>query len=72
MRFTPKGAYRNVIILATVLCVLFHLSYLVVQVILCLPVAKQWDPSITTGSCIPIVPFYTSMAVLTMFFDVAV
>ncbi|KAJ0308675.1 hypothetical protein COL516b_003219 [Colletotrichum fioriniae] len=35
-------------------------------------IAKQWDPTITNGSCIPGVPFYTSMASLTIAFDVIV
>jgi hypothetical protein len=34
--------------------------------------AKQWDPAITSGKCLPAVPFYTSMASLTIVFDVAV
>ncbi|RYO55343.1 hypothetical protein AA0113_g9048 [Alternaria arborescens] len=39
---------------------------------LCQPAAKQWDPSITWGQCLPAVPFYTSMASLTIVFDVVV
>lgn len=35
-------------------------------------IAKQWDPKITVGKCLPAVPFYTSMASLTICFDVAV
>lgn len=35
-------------------------------------IAKQWDPTITNGSCIPGVPFYTSMAALTIVFDIVV
>jgi hypothetical protein len=48
------------------------LSFLVVQINLCQPAAKQWDPSITNGSCLPAVPFYTSMASLTIVFDIIV
>lgn len=72
LRFVPKGLYRHTIIAVIVACVLFHLSFLLVQINLCQPVRKQWDPSITTGYCIPAVPFYTSMASLTIVFDVAV
>ncbi|OHF00947.1 integral membrane protein [Colletotrichum orchidophilum] len=35
-------------------------------------IAKQWDPTITNGSCLPSVPFYTSMASLTIAFDLVV
>ncbi|WYZ35900.1 hypothetical protein EsH8_X_000547 [Colletotrichum jinshuiense] len=35
-------------------------------------IAKQWDPTITNGSCLPGVPFYTSMAALTIAFDIVV
>jgi hypothetical protein len=35
-------------------------------------VAKQWNPAITSGKCLPAVPFYTSMASLTICFDIAV
>lgn len=51
---------------------MFHLSFLLVQVNLCQPARKQWDPAVTWGSCIPGVPFYTSMASITIVFDVTV
>ncbi|KAK0735443.1 hypothetical protein B0T21DRAFT_348933 [Apiosordaria backusii] len=72
LRFIPKGVYRYITIGVIVACVLFHLSFLVVQVNLCQPIALQWDPSIKEGSCIKGVPFYTSMASLTIVFDVIV
>jgi hypothetical protein len=34
-------------------------------------IAKQWDPKITWGKCLPAVNFYTGMASLTICFDVA-
>ncbi|KAK4183676.1 hypothetical protein QBC35DRAFT_90910 [Podospora australis] len=72
LRFIPKGIYRNLTIGVIVACCLFHLSFLLVQINLCQPVALQWDPTITEGSCIKGVPFYTSMASLTICFDVIV
>jgi hypothetical protein len=67
---------------------MFHLAFLLTQVNLCQPVrddigtvayaannvqaAKQWDPTITWGKCLSAVPFYTSMASLTITFDVIV
>lgn len=71
-RFVPVNIWRPLLIVTLVLCVLFHLTFLIVQVNLCQPIAKQWDPSITVGSCIPGVPFYTSMASLTIFFDIVI
>ncbi|KAG9196427.1 hypothetical protein G6011_01548 [Alternaria panax] len=72
LRIMPKGASRSATIIVIVACILFHLCFLVVQTNLCQPIAKQWDPSITWGQCLPAVPFYTSMASLTIVFDVVV
>ncbi|KAI0570175.1 integral membrane protein [Pyrenophora tritici-repentis] len=72
LRFMPKGAARNTTIMLIVACILFHISFLVVQVNLCQPISKQWNPAITDGQCLQAVPFYLSMASLTIFFDVAV
>lgn len=72
LRFIPKGIYRYMTIGVIVACCLFHLSFLIVQINLCQPIALQWDPTITEGSCIKGVPFYTSMASLTIVFDVIV
>ncbi|KAL2195082.1 hypothetical protein P885DRAFT_70667 [Corynascus similis CBS 632.67] len=71
-RFITLGAYRIVLFVIITACILFHLSFLLVQLNLCQPARKQWDPSVTWGSCIPGVPFYTSMASITMVFDVTV
>ncbi|KAJ3531216.1 hypothetical protein NM208_g8975 [Fusarium decemcellulare] len=35
-------------------------------------IRKQWDASVTEGSCIPAVPMYTTMASITIVFDVVV
>ncbi|OLN97806.1 hypothetical protein CCHL11_02487 [Colletotrichum chlorophyti] len=72
LRFIPKGAYRWCTFVTIGLCIAYHLAFLLVQLNLCTPIAKQWDPSITNGSCIPGVPFYTSMASLTIAFDIIV
>ncbi|KAK3297225.1 uncharacterized protein B0H64DRAFT_440698 [Chaetomium fimeti] len=71
-RFVPIGAYRLTLFTVITACVLFHLSFLLIQLNLCQPIRKQWDPAITYGSCIPGVPFYTSMASITIVFDVTV
>lgn len=67
-----KGAARTATITVIIACVLFHLSFLLVQTNRCQPAAKQWDLSITGGHCLPAVPFYTSMASLTIAFDITV
>ncbi|EFQ93535.1 hypothetical protein PTT_09115 [Pyrenophora teres f. teres 0-1] len=72
LRFMPKGAARNTTIMLIVACTLFHISFLVVQVNLCQPISKQWNPAITHGQCLQAVPFYLSMASLTIFFDVTI
>ncbi|KZL75305.1 integral membrane protein, partial [Colletotrichum tofieldiae] len=72
LRFIPKGVYRWATFATMCLCVAYHIAFLVVQLNLCTPIAKQWDPTITNGSCIPGVPFYTSMAALTIVFDIVV
>ncbi|KAF1829899.1 hypothetical protein BDW02DRAFT_535275 [Decorospora gaudefroyi] len=72
LRFMTKGPARIATIVVIVACTAFHLCFLIVQLNLCQPVAKQWDPEITTGQCLPAVPFYTSMASLTIVFDVTV
>ncbi|KAK3325377.1 hypothetical protein B0H66DRAFT_121536 [Apodospora peruviana] len=72
LRFIPKGNYRKATVAVIVVCTLFHISFLFVQLLLCQPVAKQWDGSITEGSCLDGVPFYTSMASITIVFDVTV
>jgi hypothetical protein len=72
LRFIPKGIYRHACISVIVACIMFHLSFLLVQINLCQPIAKQWDPTITEGSWLPGVPFYTSMASITIVFDIIV
>jgi hypothetical protein len=71
LRFLTIRAYRLTIFGVIAACILFHLAFLIVQINLCQPARKQWDPTITYGSCLPGVPFYTSMASLTIVFDVA-
>jgi hypothetical protein len=72
LRFVPVGAYRYTIYAIITLCVMFHLSFLLVQINLCTPASKQWDPAVTWGSCLKGVPVYTSMASITLVFDVTV
>ncbi|KAK3351684.1 hypothetical protein B0H65DRAFT_420938 [Neurospora tetraspora] len=69
LRFIPKGGYWYTTVGVIISCFMFHLSFLLVQLNLCQPVARQWDYSIP-GTCLKGVPFYTSMASLTMVFDI--
>ncbi|KAK8108478.1 hypothetical protein PG984_014279 [Apiospora sp. TS-2023a] len=72
LRIIPGRGWRITIIIVAVACTMFHTSFLMVQIFLCTPVAKQWDPAITEGSCIPPIPCFTSMASFTIFFDLIV
>ncbi|KAK7961133.1 hypothetical protein PG988_012347 [Apiospora saccharicola] len=72
LRIIPGRGWRIAIIIVAVACTMFHTSFLMVQIFLCTPVAKQWDPAITEGSCIPPIPCFTSMASFTIFFDLIV
>lgn len=72
LRFIPKGAYRWATHVVLLLTILFHFSFLIVQVNLCNPIAAQWDPNIKDFTCLPSVTVYTTMASLTMLFDITV
>ncbi|KAK0635727.1 hypothetical protein B0T17DRAFT_54188 [Bombardia bombarda] len=73
LRFIPSGIYRKITIGVIVACSLFHLSFLLVQINLCQPASGQWDPAIrATAKCLDGVPVYTTMASITIVFDVAV
>ncbi|KAK7908049.1 hypothetical protein PG985_015352 [Apiospora marii] len=71
-RFLPKGIWRFLAVLVSLVTILFHASFLVVQINLCTPIAKQWDPTIIHGRCIEAVPFYTTVAAMTIVLDVIV
>ncbi|KAK7951457.1 uncharacterized protein PG986_007185 [Apiospora aurea] len=71
-RFLPLGIWKFLTVIISIVCVLFHAAFLVVQINLCTPIAKQWDPSITSGHCIEAVPFYTTVAAMTIVLDVLV
>ncbi|EWZ47232.1 hypothetical protein FOCG_16544 [Fusarium oxysporum f. sp. radicis-lycopersici 26381] len=72
LRFMASGIWYKVTVGVAVACTLFHLSFLIAQINLCTPVRKQWDLSITHGSCLKGVPMYTTMASITIVFDVVV
>ncbi|TVY40006.1 Satratoxin biosynthesis SC1 cluster protein [Lachnellula subtilissima] len=72
LRIAAEKKYKIAIIGLMVACTIFNLCFLIIQLNLCIPAAKQWDPSITTGHCLAAVPFYTSMASITIVFDVLI
>ncbi|KLO82552.1 integral membrane protein PTH11 [Fusarium fujikuroi] len=72
LRFMASGIWYKVTVGVAVACTLFHISFLIAQINLCTPVRKQWDLSITHGSCLKGVPMYTTMASITIVFDVVV
>ncbi|KAK8049548.1 hypothetical protein PG994_011278 [Apiospora phragmitis] len=71
-RFLPQGIWKFLTVIISIVCVVFHASFLVVQINLCTPIAKQWDPAITHGHCIEAVPFYTTVAAMTIVLDILV
>lgn len=44
LRFMPKGAARTATIVVIVLCILFHLAFLTIQINLCQPVRRLLHP----------------------------
>ncbi|KAK4240144.1 hypothetical protein C8A03DRAFT_31709 [Achaetomium macrosporum] len=72
LRFVPLGIYRHAVHGVITACIMFHLAFLLVQIYLCQPARKQWDPAVTRGMCIAGVPFYTAVASITIVFDVTV
>ncbi|KAK8138628.1 hypothetical protein PG984_002008, partial [Apiospora sp. TS-2023a] len=71
-RFLPQGIWKFLTVLISIVTILFHASFLVIQINLCTPIAKQWDPTIAHGHCIEAVPFYTTVAAMTIVLDVLV
>lgn len=53
-------------------CILLLIGLFTLLKTMSIQVRKQWDASITGGSCIDGVPMYTAMASITMVFDVVV
>ncbi|KAK8849111.1 integral membrane protein [Apiospora arundinis] len=72
LRIIPGRRWRITIITVAVGCIMFHFIYLVVQMSRCLPPGAAWSPSIATGFCVAPVPFFISMASITMVFDLVV
>jgi hypothetical protein len=71
-RMATDRLHRFSIVGLAIACSMFHFCFFVVQLRLCNPVAKQWDPAITDGTCIPTMPLYTAMAVITIIFEVLI
>ncbi|KAH8680427.1 hypothetical protein BGZ61DRAFT_456688 [Ilyonectria robusta] len=72
LRFMSSGFWYRATVGVAVACTMFHISFLIAQINLCTPVRKQWDATVTGGSCLEGVPMYTTMASLTIVFDVLV
>ncbi|KAK8022064.1 hypothetical protein PG993_012831 [Apiospora rasikravindrae] len=72
LRIIPGRRWRSTIIAATAACTLYHTSFLLAQLFLCTPVTKQGDKTITSGYCVPPVPFYITMSSLIIAFDIIV
>ncbi|KAL6898910.1 hypothetical protein GGI43DRAFT_72471 [Trichoderma evansii] len=68
VRLVP-GTYRLVPISLAVIVTMAHIAFLLVFLLLCIPVQKQWIPT-TPGHCGQAVPFYITFSALTIIFDV--
>jgi len=72
LRIATDRLYRLGVVGIAVTCSMFHFCFFVVQLHLCNPTAKQWDPTITTGTCLPTMPLYTAMAIITIIFEILI
>ncbi|KAJ6783811.1 hypothetical protein PWT90_06117 [Aphanocladium album] len=72
LRFIPMPMYRKVIIATMVIITMAHIAFVCGFLFLCTPISKQWNPSITWGSCAAGLPFYLSFSALTIVFDATV
>ncbi|KAN0120307.1 hypothetical protein V8E51_002515 [Hyaloscypha variabilis] len=72
LRIATDRLHRLAIVGLAITCSMFHFCFFVIQLHLCNPVAKQWDPTITGGACIPALPLYTTMALITIIFEVLI
>ncbi|PVH74122.1 hypothetical protein DL98DRAFT_357030, partial [Cadophora sp. DSE1049] len=70
LRTAVDLTYRRAIIALSVACCLFHFCFFVAQLNLCNPVAKQWNPSIADGKCMPVVTFNSVMGAFVILFDI--
>ncbi|CZR59973.1 uncharacterized protein PAC_09868 [Phialocephala subalpina] len=70
LRIAVDRTYRIGIICVAITCSVYYFCFFVAQLNFCAPVAKAWDPTITIGSCLPAVPFYTAMGSITFIFDI--
>ncbi|KAH9207448.1 hypothetical protein DL95DRAFT_248702, partial [Leptodontidium sp. 2 PMI_412] len=72
LRTAVDLTYRRVIIGLAITCSIFHFCFFVAQLNLCNPVAKQWDPSITDGKCLPLVTFNSVMGSFVLLFNILI
>ncbi|KAG4443064.1 hypothetical protein IFR05_001460 [Cadophora sp. M221] len=70
LRTAVDLTYRRVIVALAITCSIFHFSFFIAQLNLCNPVAKQWDPSITDGKCLPLVTFNSVMGSFVILFNI--
>ncbi|KAM3075385.1 hypothetical protein ACMFMG_007176 [Clarireedia jacksonii] len=73
LRILSKGqpAYRMLVWVTLILCVLAHLAGTLVLILNCHPVKRSWRPK-TPGSCLPFGPTNYGLASTTIAFDVII
>ncbi|KGO68870.1 hypothetical protein PITC_078110 [Penicillium italicum] len=63
--------YRKIIIAAIIVCIVNQVIFAIIISVSCIPVAKQWDPSIK-GNCIDTVPFYFALGGTSILLDLVI
>lgn len=69
LRFIQFGFWNLATRIMIAVVILAHIAFLFGFIFTCNPIAKSWDTTITTGSCLGL-PFYTSFSALTISFDI--
>lgn len=69
LRIIQFGFWNLASKVMAVVIILAHIAFELGFIFICNPIAKSWDTSITSGSCLGM-PFYTAFSSLTIAFDI--
>ncbi|CZT43346.1 uncharacterized protein RSE6_03371 [Rhynchosporium secalis] len=70
LRMAVDLTYRRTITALAIACSMFHFCFFVAQLNRCSPVAKQWDPTILKGTCLPLVSFSAAMGAFVILLNI--
>ncbi|KAF7889618.1 uncharacterized protein EAF02_002033 [Botrytis sinoallii] len=73
LRILSKGqpTYRLIVWIVMALCIIGHTVGTLVLMFNCNPIKKSWNPK-TAGTCLPVGPLFTGLAITTIVFDVII